>query len=121
MYAAARKNPTDSNVQRYVDLVTRKGDEERLGIRVQALGELHRVNEIYGLLAAAPLEPASQAGTYILFRPWLAEARRDPRFMVVANRLGLLSYWQKSGHWPDFCSDPQLKYDCKAEGAKYRT
>ena len=121
LYAAARKNPTDSNVQRYVDLVTRKGDEERLGIRVQALGELHRVNEIYGLLAAAPLEPASQAGTYILFRPWLAEARRDPRFMVVANRLGLLSYWQKSGHWPDFCSDPQLKYDCKAEGAKYRT
>jgi len=31
----------------------------------------------------------------------------------------LLAYWKKSGKWPDFCSDPDLPYDCRKEGAKY--
>jgi tetratricopeptide (TPR) repeat protein len=118
LYAAARKNPTASNVQRYVDLVTRKRDDERLGIRIQALGELGRVDQVFDLLAAAPVDEVSKTGTYVLFRPWLAEARRDPRFMIAAKHFGLMTYWQKSGHWPDFCSDPGLKYDCKAEAAK---
>jgi hypothetical protein len=122
LYVAARKNPTDANVARYVDFLTKeRGDRDRLALGIQGLGEMNRVNEIYALLAAAPVETALKDNTYILFRPWLAEARRDPRFMVVAQRLGLMSYWQKSGHWPDFCSDPGLKYDCKAEAARLST
>jgi len=35
--------------------------------------------------------------------------------MPLARRLGLLQYWHSSGHWPDFCADPQLPYDCRAE------
>jgi hypothetical protein len=54
----------------------------------------------------------------VLFRPYFADVRKDPRFMVVAERAGLIDYWRSSGHWPDFCSDPQLPYDCKAEAAK---
>jgi hypothetical protein len=30
----------------------------------------------------------------------------------------LLSHWQKGGKWPDFCFEPDLAYDCKAEAAK---
>ena len=29
-----------------------------------------------------------------------------------------LEYWRKYGIWPDFCSKPDLPYDCKAEAAK---
>jgi hypothetical protein len=32
--------------------------------------------------------------------------------------LGLVSWWVKRRQWPDFCSEPGLKYDCAAEAAK---
>jgi tetratricopeptide (TPR) repeat protein len=54
----------------------------------------------------------------IYFRPTLKKFRADPRFMQVANRAGLLEFWRRSGKWPDFCADPDLPYDCKAEAAK---
>jgi hypothetical protein len=38
--------------------------------------------------------------------------------IAVAQRLGLLNYWRLSGEWPDFCFQPDLPYDCKAEAAK---
>ena len=44
--------------------------------------------------------------------------RSDPRFMQVAKRAGLVAYWQQSGKWPDFCSEADLPYNCKAEAAK---
>jgi tetratricopeptide (TPR) repeat protein len=119
LYVAARKNPSDLNVAPFVDFLTKdRTNRERLAVGIQALGEMKRVDEIYRLLAVAPAETAFKDDTYILFRPWLADARSDPRFMMIAKRLGLMSYWQKSGHWPDFCSDPGLKYDCKKEAAK---
>ena len=40
--------------------------------------------------------------------------RQDPRFMPLVKRLGLVDYWMQSGHWPDFCAEPDLPYDCKA-------
>lgn len=54
-----------------------------------------------------------------LFRPTMREVRRDPRFMQAMSKMTLLAYWKKSGKWPDFCSDPDLPYDCRKEGAKY--
>jgi hypothetical protein len=53
-----------------------------------------------------------------LFTPKATALRRDPRFMSLANRLGLVDYWRTSGHWPDFCSEPSLPYNCKAEAAR---
>jgi hypothetical protein len=46
-----------------------------------------------------------------------ASLRRDPRFMQLAARLGMVDYWHSSGHWPDFCSEPGLPYDCRREAA----
>jgi len=54
----------------------------------------------------------------VIFRPALHKLRRDPRFMRVAKRIGLLDYWEASGKWPDLCYEPDLPYDCKAEAAK---
>jgi hypothetical protein len=56
--------------------------------------------------------------TSMLFRPWMASVRRDPRFMALAKRMGLVDYWVKSGHWPDFCADADLEYDCRTEASK---
>jgi DNA-binding winged helix-turn-helix (wHTH) protein/TolB-like protein len=53
-----------------------------------------------------------------LFLPPTAPLRSDPRFMQVAAKLGLLAYWRATGHWPDFCSEPGLSYDCRREAVK---
>jgi hypothetical protein len=39
--------------------------------------------------------------------------------MPLMKKLGLVDYWRTSGHWPDFCSEPGLPYDCKVEAAKF--
>jgi hypothetical protein len=54
----------------------------------------------------------------VLFRPPFREFRKDVRFIALAKRFGLVDYWQSSGKWPDYCREPDLPYDCKAEAAK---
>jgi tetratricopeptide (TPR) repeat protein len=120
LYVAARRNPNEPNVSRFIDIASKnRNDSDRLGFRIQALGELNRIDDLYDLLANAPVESGLDGSTFILFRPWLAGARKDPRFMLIAGRLGLIAYWRTSGQWPDFCRDPELPYDCKAEAAKF--
>jgi tetratricopeptide (TPR) repeat protein len=43
---------------------------------------------------------------------------RDPRFIALTAKAGLVDYWRSTGKWPDFCGEPGLPYDCKAEVAK---
>jgi hypothetical protein len=38
--------------------------------------------------------------------------------MKLGARIGLVDYWQSSGHWPDFCTDPKLLYDCRTEATR---
>ncbi len=59
-------------------------------------------------------------GSAMFFFPPTAAMRRDPRFMKLAGRIGLVDYWRSTGKWPDYCSEPGLPYDCKAEAAKAR-
>jgi hypothetical protein len=40
--------------------------------------------------------------------------RRDPRFMPLAAKVGLVANWENTGKWPDFCDEPGLPYDCRA-------
>ena len=40
-----------------------------------------------------------------------APMRRDPRYIALAQRVGLLSYW-RSGRLPDFCRAPQPESIC---------
>jgi hypothetical protein len=62
-----------------------------------------------------PGPPLSGATTTFLFNPLTASLRRDPRFMTLSARLGLVDYWLASGKWPDFCSEPNLPYNCQKE------
>jgi len=48
-----------------------------------------------------------------LFLPEMRSVRADSRFMPYAAGIGLVDYWLKTDHWPDFCSREKLPYDCK--------
>jgi TolB-like protein len=68
--------------------------------------------------SAAYLKRGSYADSGFLFWPNLTGLRRDPRFMPLADEVGLVDYWQKSGKWPDFCGDTGLPYDCRKQADK---
>jgi hypothetical protein len=44
--------------------------------------------------------------------------RRDPRFMPLMAKVGLVDFWRKTGKWPDFCEAADRPYDCRAVAAK---
>ena len=52
------------------------------------------------------------ANTAPLFQPYAASFRADPRFMVLAAKLGLVAIWQKT-KWPDFCNASDAPYNCR--------
>ena len=112
-FLQARMDPTPEKVDRAA-----QATNGFFGFLAQVLGEFGRYDELYEIIgpSTGPLKGADSA---ITFRPALRKFRQDPRFMQVADRLGLVDYWRKSGKWPDFCFEPDLPYDCKEEAAKF--
>ena len=120
-YIRARRDPTDANVSAFLRSMEESGlVGPRAVFALQGLGEMNRVDDFFAVAARPGVAKSISKDTYALFRPWVAPARRDPRFMRLAQQVGLVDYWQKTGNWPDFCSDPDLPYNCKAEAAKLR-
>jgi hypothetical protein len=82
----------------------------------QALTLLAMLGDLDGAFAQAELyAPADPSEPPYLFLPNSAAMRSDPRFMQLATKLGLVVYWRTTGHWPDFCADPGLPYNCQTE------
>ncbi|HLY80856.1 MAG TPA: hypothetical protein VKQ70_15850, partial [Caulobacteraceae bacterium] len=85
----------------------------------QALLLLAMLGDVDGAFDQAQLyDPANPFPPPYLFLPQTAPLRADRRFMSVARRLGFVAYWQATGRWPDFCFEPGLPYDCKAEASR---
>jgi hypothetical protein len=120
LFLQARANPSPANIEAALHSYREAFRRESWNIvnYLQALGEFGKVEEAYQTLSSAPVEPWYMNGD-ILFRPFMSEIRADPRFMQLAYRVGLLSFWRKSGDWPDFCKDAKLRYDCRKEASKY--
>ena len=118
-FILARKDPTPANIDRAIAQTKAElgRDSRATGFLIQAYGEFDRNESIFDALAAWQGTDFRQV-LQPLFRPSLRKFRHDPRFMIVATRFGLVDYWRKSGKWPDFCFEPDLPYDCKAEAAK---
>lgn len=118
-YLAARIDPTPAKITAAVE------DARRWYERVpgtlfhlaQVYGEFDREEELLQILLNAPLADATHT-MQVMFRPKLVDFWHDPRALRLAKRVGMLTYWRQSGQWPDFCSDPDLPYDCKEEAAK---
>jgi hypothetical protein len=119
-FLLARIDPVEANVQRAMAEVEKRvsSDPRALGDLIQAAGEFHREEELYRVLLNWRDSNTLRGLGEVLFRPTLATFRRDPRFMVIVDRAGLLDYWRSSGRWPDFCFEPDFPYDCKKEVAK---
>lgn len=77
---------------------------------VQLLAALGQLDAAYRVADRLP-RFTNAGGSW--YRNYLAPFRADPRFMTLAARLGLAEIWQRSGLWPDFCTDSRLHYDCK--------
>jgi DNA-binding winged helix-turn-helix (wHTH) protein/tetratricopeptide (TPR) repeat protein len=119
-FLVARIDPTPANIERAVKAVRRRGTTSSKAINdlTQLLAQFGREDDAYELIMGWQRTDQAGAMTGMLFRPTLRKFRSQSRFMRVAAHLGLLSHWQKGGKWPDFCFEPDLAYDCKAEAAK---
>ena len=116
---AARLDPSAIHVEDVIDTLRAESQQDPINGNKQllALGLFEKFDEVYKLLSDPRFQPFIDPS--LLFRPEFAPVRADPRFMGFAARSGLVRYWRQSGNWPDFCSSEQLKYDCRAEAAKY--
>lgn len=120
LFLKARMNPTPANVDQAVAFawsIYRRAPES-VGELIQVLGEFDREEELLPILTSWNRPEEVPFTADVLFRPPLREMWHDPRFMRVARAFGLLKYWLESDTWPEFCADPDLPYDCKAEAAK---
>jgi hypothetical protein len=83
----------------------------------RSLVSLNRLDEAFELAAPGPGNLGAMEGGW-LFEPGMQALQRDPRFWPLAGRLGLVSYWRNREAWPDFCSEPDLPFDCATEAAR---
>ncbi|QIK95812.1 tetratricopeptide repeat protein [Sphingomonas sp. HDW15A] len=122
-YLRARANPSPGKVEAAIkDYRARfRQDPVNSPAYVSTLATFGRVDEIYEALEDDIAADSVSANLDILFRPYFSKVRADPRFMWFAKRIGLVDVWQRTGHWPDFCADPDLPYNCRVEAAKWRS
>ena len=76
--------------------------ETRSGMAVEMLAALGRDEDALKV-AESFIDGPRVPSTKVLFQPSLARARALPAFAALVTRLGLVDYWRKSGHPPDFC------------------
>ncbi|HYC95706.1 MAG TPA: winged helix-turn-helix domain-containing protein [Sphingomicrobium sp.] len=119
-FLVAKIDPTPANIERAISAVRQRGttSSKAMNDLAQLYAQFGREDEVYRLIMGWQRTDQAGAMTGMLFRPTLRKFRSHPRFMRVADHLGLLAHWRNSGKWPDFCSDPDLPYDCKTEAAK---
>jgi len=122
LYLVARADRTEANVDRAIAAFRDQYERGRGGMLayIMALGTFGRVEEAYRVMLSPAHIDDEVLNSDIFFRPFMRSVRADPRFMQLADKLGLLDYWRKSDVWPDFCNDADLPYDCRKEAAKVR-
>jgi TolB-like protein len=79
---------------------------------IEALSVLGFTDDAF--VVANRYTPGEVINSGFLFFTLTAPLRKDPRFMQLAARLGMVNYWRATGQWPDFCADPGLPYNCQA-------
>ena len=99
-------------------------------VAVSKLGFLARqglVDEVFEVLDEASFahlrEPLGQlvqgeVSLNIIFSPMFAMLRRDPRFVRLCAKLGLVDHWIATDQWPDFELEVAFTYDLRAEARR---
>ena len=123
MLLEARQNPGPATIEPFMAFVRDRlhkmeNPSAGIGFAAVAFAQFDRGEDFYTTLLSWPKPNDIAIISEVFFRPEFKEERRDPRFLRVMQRAGLLDYWRKSGKWPDFCFESDFPYDCKAEAAK---
>jgi len=50
-----------------------------------------------------------------LFTPVMLDVRRDPGFVGLASRMGVIKYWRETGKRPDFCTGQSSRGECSPQ------
>lgn len=100
--------------ERYVELAL--ADRFDMAPAFSAMAEIGELDTAFSLAGTYVKSP--WANSWALFGPATVRMRRDPRFMALAAEIGLVDYWSRSGHWPDFCGAVDLPYDCEDEAER---
>ena len=88
---------------------------------IETLASLGRVDEAIKqaqLVPKADMTDASRFPMWLWFNSPAIAMSRDPRYIELAERRGVVEYWLTTDRWPDFCSEPDLPYDCRAEAKR---
>lgn len=103
--------------------VAARCDKADIGARI-AFGDIDGAFELAQYVAGwgdpDHFLPAGNLQSSTLLTVQAKAMQRDPRFMPLMHKLGVLAIWQDTDHWPDFCQLPDLPYDCRAEGKQLR-
>jgi DNA-binding winged helix-turn-helix (wHTH) protein/TolB-like protein len=109
-FAAARQDGSETARQAAIRRIADAVRAQRLlpDQAIPMLANLGGLDEAFDLarrLARTDLAVRTGAvlSTGFLFGPDTAAMRRDARFTGLMRDFGLLQYWRRSGHWPDFC------------------
>ena len=89
------------------------GNGTAMANAIEALSVLGFTDDAF--VVANRYTPGEVINSGFLFFTLTAPLRKDPRFMQLAAHLGMVDYWRSSGHWPDFCADSTLRYNCQTE------
>jgi len=119
-FLLAARSRSHADIQEARRLILAKAGQGGLINLPAAIAWLSALGLVDDALKLAERWEPNKAGLYpnvFMFGPLTKNMRRDPRFMQLAARIGLVDYWRTSGHWPDYCSEPGWPYDCKAVAA----
>jgi tetratricopeptide (TPR) repeat protein len=119
-FLLAARSRSRADIQEARRLILAKADQGGLINLPAAIAWLSALGLVDDALKLAERWEPNKAGLYpnvFMFGPLTKNMLRDPRFMQLAARIGLVDYWRTSGHWPDYCSEPGWPYDCKAVAA----
>lgn len=122
-YLAAGETGKPGDIARARGLALSAPDGPNRLIRnaIQELAAIGLTDDAFALAERyQPGAASTDADSAFLFFPLTLPMRRDPRFMQMAARFGLVDYWRSSGHWPDFCADPGLPYNCRTEANRIK-
>ena len=123
----ARIDPSPAKIDRLVKFLRARKDKfgtdagaDRLAYYTLAMARFHQDDELFDTLMSWGKPDDLALLGVVYFRPELREFRKEPRFMQVMKRAGLVDYWRSSGKWPDFCFYADMTYDCRKEAAKLK-
>jgi TolB-like protein len=119
--AAKTSRPGDVARARSLALAAPGGANGAITRAISMLSALGLIGDAFATAQRyTPGGPQTGAISMFLFNPLTAPMRRDPQFISLAARLKLVDYWRSSDQWPDFCTDPDLPYNCRTEANKLK-